>query len=507
MPQKYKDVLIVEDQPFFQDILDNALQEFLPDGVCVNKVNSGNAANAFLKQNSDSVGLILLDMKMDDGDGFTVLNFMDEASYNIPVYIVSSLDNEFVAFIMQSISELEVRLVGFIPKDTPNLVIERVKSFSDNIKNFFVDNQDDEDESDVNSGFPHLKYEILDEDFTDKLRTDLILYVQPKINMQHGYIAGYEILSRLCDDERGILDPAVFFAALNTVARRIEFNWIVLEKVFAFQRDNVNRGLFCTLSVNVSPETLGQEGFVERFRELSVVYGMDLSTLVIELTEDVYERGDIVKLDFNIARLKLLGVKISLDDFGKGHANLDKVERIPFDEIKIDMHITSRVLDSEVEQRFIESIVSYIKTKKCNVVAEGVEDKETNDYLKGIGVPEVQGYYHSLPKPISDIDLIFTESFMKRVSSLLGDMDSENFINMYQYFYTSTTEMIDNALNDDDLNRKDFVHKLKGTVKTAGLYEALIFVEKYQETGEKNHLIKMKEFLSFFNANIITKFK
>ncbi len=503
MFRKYKDILIVEDQPFFQDILESALQEFIPDETCINKINSGNAANAFLKQNGDSVGLILLDMRMDDGDGFAVLNFLDEASYDIPVYIVSSLDAEFVAFIMQSISELEVHLVGFVPKEAPNTVTERINNLSSDIVSFLTEEtgEEDSDEEDI----ANLEYVIRDEDFTSKLRNDLILYVQPKLNMQYDYITSYEILSRLCDDDRGVLDPAIFFAALNTVARRIEFNWIVLEKVFAFQRESIQKGLFCTLSVNVSPETLGQEGFVERFRELSVVYGIDLSSLIVELTEEAYDQDDITRLEFNIARLKLLGVKISLDDLGKGHANFDKVERIPFDEIKIDMHIISRVLNSEEERKFVESIVSYIQTKKCSIVAEGVEDKETNDYLKGIGVPEVQGYYHSMPKPVSDIDLIFAESLKKRVSALLGDMKTENFIEMYQYFHSSTIEMIDNALNNDDLNRKDFVHKIKGTVKTAGLYEALVFIEKYQETGDQDNLLKLKKFLDFFNQNVVTK--
>ncbi len=504
MFRKYKDILIVEDQPFFQDILEGALQEFIPDESCINKVNSGNAANAFLKQNSDSVGLILLDMRMDDGDGFTVLNFLDEASYNIPIYIVSSLDSEFVAFIMQSISELEVRLVGFVPKEAPNLVTERINNLSSDILGFLVQEVTEQGKSN-SEDIAKLEYSIQDEDFSNKLRNDLILYVQPKLNMQYGYITSYEILSRLCDDDRGILDPAIFFGALNTVARRIEFNWIVLEKVFSFQRDSIEKGLLCTLSVNVSPETLGQEGFVERFKELSILYGADLNSLIIELTEDTYNQGDITRLEFNIARLKLLGVKISLDDLGKGYANFDRVERIPFDEIKIDMHIISRVMNSEEERNFVESIVSYIQTKKCSIVAEGVEDKETNDYLKSIGVHEVQGYYHSMPKPVSDIDLIFAESLKKRVSALLGDVGSENFVDMYQYFYTSTIEMIDNALNDDDLNRKDFVHKIKGTLKTAGLYEALVFIEKYQETGEQDNLLKLKKFLDFFNKNVVTK--
>ncbi|MDB1126142.1 EAL domain-containing response regulator [Vibrio algarum] len=502
MSKKYKDVLIVEDQLFFQDILEIALKNVVPEQTKIERASSGNRAIEIIKSNIDSIGLLLLDMKMDDGDGITVLNYLEKHSLNhIPVYIVSSLDQNFISFVMQSISDLDVRLVGFIPKDTPDSVIERISDIENDIKSYIsediIDRRKNSDKGDR-------KYET--KDIINKLESDLILYVQPKINIQDtAFISGYEVLSRLYDDRLGIIEPSNFFHLIDTKDKKVHFNWLVLESVFKFLSVDISVGAYRNLSVNVDPEVLETESFVEKFVTLAKTYCIDLDLITIEIIE--VSQIDTTKMYCNIAQLKLLGVKFALDDFGKGYSNLDRMERIPFDEIKLDQDLISNIERNDKEKDLVVSLLRYMLGEGCNVVAEGVENQTTNDVLQSIGFPEAQGYYYSMPKPINEIDSIFMQLFTSRVSLLLGDMNAESFLEIYDFFHVTTTETIDRYLANDNMNttRTEFVHQVKGTLKTAGLNEAVKFIDLYNETGDKVYVHRLRKYLLFFNQMLHKK--
>lgn len=276
--------------------------------------------------------------------------------------------------------------------------------------------------------------------------------------------------------------------------------------MFRFQNSLNNKGAVYPFSINVDPEVLANQAFVDKLESMANALEIDLHFITFEITEIGQSQEESSNFYLNIARLKLLGAKVALDDFGKGWSNLDRVERIPFDEIKLDMSLTSKVPGSEQTQSLIMSLVSVFKNKGCSIVAEGVEDQETHNYLKSIGVSEVQGYYHAMPKPISYINEMLIQSLLERVSLLLGDMTAEHFAKIYNSFYENTRSLISAYLElkmENEIERKDFLHKVKGTIKTAGLYEALIFIERYAESGDIAYLHKLKMYLAFFNKEIV----
>ena len=501
MSKKCKDILIVEDQSFFQDILEIALRDIVPKEANIKKSISGNRAIDLLKIESDSIGLILLDMKMEDGDGITVLNYLEQNGLSdIPVYIVSSLDSEFISFVMQSISDLDIRLVGFIPKDTPDFVIDRISDIKQDILTFLLEDK-------TKKYHDPFKYDPKDQgsDIITKVESDLILYVQPKINIQEGgYISGYEVLSRLYDEQLGIIEPNNFLHYIDTLDKKLVFNWLVIEKIFRFLENSIEVGAYHNFSVNVDPDVLGHKDFVNKFDRLAKSHNVDVGFVTIELTED--SQIESSKLYFNIAQLKLLGVRFSLDDFGKGYSNLDRVDRIPFDEVKIDLNLIAKVRNSEKEKELVVSILHYIKDKGCNVVAEGVEDKDTNDFLKFVGFHEAQGYYHAMPKPMSEIESIFIHFFKNRVSLLLGDMSSESFLDIYNYFHVNAVEVLDKHLaREVEFKREEFIHQVKGILKTAGLNEGLKFIELYSNTGDELHIVRLKKYLNYFNGSLLKR--
>lgn len=504
MSKNYKDILIVEDQLFFQDILEMALNNVVTEDINIRKASSGNEAIDIIKNNSDSIGLLLLDMKMEDGDGITVLNYLERQSLShIPIYIVSSLDKSFISFVIQSVSDFDIRLVGFIPKDTPDSVIERLTDIRDEIKGFIS-----EDNSVRHAFLDKGEYIYNSEDIINKLESDLILYIQPKINIKDTpYITGYEVLSRLYDEQLGIIEPLDFFPLIDTLDKKEQFNWLVLDKVFKFLSVDIKNGGFRNFSVNIDPEVLGMDDFVDKFTLLAKEYSVDVDLITIEIIE--VSKIDTSKIYFNIAQLKLLGVKFALDDFGKGYSNLDRMERIPFEEVKIDQDLIKSMQKNDEEKDLVVSLLRYMLAEGCNVVAEGVEDKDTFDLLKNVGFPEVQGFYYSIPQPISEIDSIFMQLFTNRVSLLLGDMNQKSFLEVYNYFNVTTSETIEKYLSSNGIRstKSEFIHQMKGTLKTAGLNEALMFVELYNKTDDKVFIYRLKKYLSFINDTLCRKLR
>ncbi|WP_413283211.1 EAL domain-containing protein [Vibrio sp. MA40-2] len=491
-----KNVLIVEDQAFFREILEIALKNVVPVNSTIKKVSSGNQAIDLLKTEKDSIGLILLDMRMDDGDGLAVLNYLDENELsNIPIYIVSALEAEFISFVMQSIAELEIRLVGFLPKETPDSIINRIKNNKSDIEGFLTD-----DVKITNDEITQIASSVNCTNIMQLLESELSFYVQPKICLENGgFITGYEVLSRLYDENLGILTPDLFFPFLETLENKCIFQWLVIEKVFDHQHLNMNSSVCCPFSINIDADILGGIDFVNKLETIASRYDIDLRSIMLELTNVTTISDDT--LYSNIKQLQLLGVKVSLDNFGGTITDFQQSYPLVFDEVKIDMRSHDKVLETEEGKEIFTSLYSYLKKNNCRVVAEGVEDKETNDFLNSIGNIEVQGYYYSMPKPISEIDELFTRFFKSRISCLLSDIGKESFVEIYNYFHTTTLESIDHYLsNSTNITVSDFVHKQRGALKTAGLYEAVEFIDMYKKTEDVKYLQKLKSYLTYFNS-------
>ena len=499
MSKTNKDVLIVEDQLFFQEILEIALKKVVPTTTTIKKVSSGNQAIDLLKVERDSIGLILLDMKMEDGDGLVVLNYLDENDFpKIPIYIVSALDTKFVSFVMQSIGDLEIRLVGFIPKETPDSVIARIQNLKTDIESYLIEKVKlvDDQIGQVNTSVNHSNImKVLD--------SELRFYIQPKISLKNdGYITSYEVLSRLYDENLGILTPSLFFPFLDTFEKKCKFHWLLIDKMFNFQCLNMNLGVYSCFSVNIDFEVLSHNDFVNKLELIASEYDIDLSLVTLEVK--ILDVSSIDNLSINIKRLQLLGIQISLDNFNGTVADLQNLSGIEFDEVKVDIRSYEEMHENKSAKQSFMSLYSYLNKKQCRIVVKSVEDEEISDFLKEMNNIEVQGYYYAMPKPISEIDELFSDIFKNRVSFLLSDMGKDKFIEIYDYFYSTTLTSIDRYLNSAcTITLEDFVYQQRGGLKTAGLYEGLKFIDMYSETKDTKYLLRLKEYLTYFNNNLL----
>ncbi|EOB3584937.1 EAL domain-containing protein, partial [Vibrio vulnificus] len=129
------------------------------------------------------------------------------------------------------------------------------------------------------------------------------------------------------------------------------------------------------------------------------------SVFTIEITENT-SFSNSVALYKNLAKLRLNGVNVSIDDFGTGHSSLEKLSLLPFNELKIDRSFVSEMEIDSKKQKIVNSICELAKSLNLKIVAEGVEKQSTWNMLKKYNIDVCQGYLFNKPMPIEAINIL-----------------------------------------------------------------------------------------------------
>jgi diguanylate cyclase (GGDEF)-like protein/PAS domain S-box-containing protein len=236
-------------------------------------------------------------------------------------------------------------------------------------------------------------------------RKQFVVHYQPIFNLQSGELWGVEALVRWDHPERGLLDPEEFVAIAEESGLVVPLGEQVLgeacRRVAKWQKEHPHIPPL-VVSVNLSGRQLRRtdlHAVIERALKESE---LSASSLSLDITETVY----ISALDADTAaldRLKALGIRISIDDFGAGYSSLSYLKRLPADVLKIDKSFV-RGLGLEVEETaIVQSIVDLAHILGMEVVAEGVEVEEQETLLQEMGCDFGQGFYFSKPLCPEDV--------------------------------------------------------------------------------------------------------
>jgi EAL domain-containing protein (putative c-di-GMP-specific phosphodiesterase class I) len=126
--------------------------------------------------------------------------------------------------------------------------------------------------------------------------------------------------------------------------------------------------------------------------------GLPPGRLTLELTESVVME-DVDAGMAAMERLRSLGVRLALDDFGQGYSSLGYLKRFPLDNVKIDRSFVDGLVASAEDQAIVRSVVMLAREMHMTVTAEGIETPEQLDAVRALGCDEAQGYYFSAPMP------------------------------------------------------------------------------------------------------------
>jgi diguanylate cyclase (GGDEF)-like protein len=230
----------------------------------------------------------------------------------------------------------------------------------------------------------------------------IVLALQPAVDLVTGAPTGVEALSRWEHPRRGSLSPIEFIRVVERSELLGPFTRYVLDRSLAAAASWSAAGLDLPVSVNVAARSLLDRSFPVQVADALRRYGVPSHRLVLEITETLAV-SDQPTVDDVVSALCQLGVQLSVDDFGTGYSSLAILERMPVDELKVDRSFVAGMADSPRSAAIVRFAVELGRSLDLRVVAEGVETADQRAALVKLGCATAQGYHFCRPIPADRI--------------------------------------------------------------------------------------------------------
>ncbi len=238
---------------------------------------------------------------------------------------------------------------------------------------------------------------------------ELDVYYQPQVDIMTGKISGFEALLRWNNSELGFVPPLKFIGVAEETRLINPIGIWVLQKACSFLKNiQKTEGTDISIAVNISIFQLLQEDFVDAVENILKSTGLEPRYLELEITESIL-MDSYKAISPSLTRLKDLGIKIALDDFGKGYSSLSYLKQLPIDTLKIDKCFIDSINSDNDNTDLTGMIVKLGQNMGLTVLAEGVEEQEQMNYLIENGCHKVQGYLISRPLPENEILEFYSE--------------------------------------------------------------------------------------------------
>ncbi|MCB9979502.1 MAG: EAL domain-containing protein [Rhodospirillales bacterium] len=242
-------------------------------------------------------------------------------------------------------------------------------------------------------------------DLRDALESNqLSLYYQPQFDLRSGRLIGAEALLRWFKPDNSkqggtFISPADFIPVAEQSGLIVPIGeWVMQQACIAAAKWTTPEGHGVRVAVNLSGAQFHQSDIVAYVDRVLQEAGLPPTRLELEVTESVF-MDDIQHTVQTLQRLHGLGVEIAIDDFGTGYSSLSYLRQFPIDRLKIDQSFIRNALNNPDDASIARTIVGLGHSLNLKVIAEGVETKDHENFLKGEGCDEVQGYRYARPMP------------------------------------------------------------------------------------------------------------
>ncbi|MEU4396953.1 putative bifunctional diguanylate cyclase/phosphodiesterase [Micromonospora orduensis] len=238
-----------------------------------------------------------------------------------------------------------------------------------------------------------------------KVDDQLVLALQPAVDLATGAPTGVEALIRWQHPRRGWLGPADFIRPVENSEQLGTFTRYVLDKALGVAAGWAREGLDVPISVNLSARSLLDPRLPAEIADALRRHQVPPHRLVLEITETVV-MSELEVIDEVLATLRSMGVQLAVDDFGTGFSSLTFLTRIAVDELKVDRSFVIRMADSPEAAAIVRTTVGLAHELGLRVVAEGVETAEQRMALAELGCTSAQGYHFFKPMPADKIGAV-----------------------------------------------------------------------------------------------------
>lgn len=237
----------------------------------------------------------------------------------------------------------------------------------------------------------------------EALETDgFILYAQPIIDLATDQIVRYEILIRLLDRDGGVIPPGAFLDIADQFGLSGDIDRWVLSQVTTVLTDDALAGKGLSFAINLSPRSMTDREFLEMIGDMPALDVIGPVRLVMEITETAAIYNIHVAKDF-LRTLRDQGCEFALDDFGMGFSSFYQLKNLDVDYLKIDGSFVRNLSKDPVDRHLVVAMVHLARSLGKRTIAEFVEDAETLEILRSIGVDCAQGFHIGRPRPLEEV--------------------------------------------------------------------------------------------------------
>ena len=380
--EKLLRTLIVDDSQIFCELLQSELQAF--DVDIVDRCYSGERALELVTQVKAHYDAIFVDLHMEGMDGIELIRRLDKMEFRGGIIIVSSLDQSIVDHTMEVVKKLNVQLLGSILKPFDHslvaFMVRRIRSMSPK---------------------PADKAPLSEAVVREAIAANRIeAYFQPVLNGRDNSLHSIESLCRLRTLENKILAPSKFLPTIAQFQLFDAFMPVFLKPALAGYVKICSRlHTNVPLRINLHQMQLTNNSLPEHILEAVFDEGVNPESVILEISERFSQNEIQLR---NLARLRIAGFHLSLDDYGTGYTNIRQLSALPLNDIKIDKELIASMHRDRALKTVVESIKQVADELKLKVIAKGVHDPHDLILLEEIGIEIYQGHFFCRPKPAEE---------------------------------------------------------------------------------------------------------
>ena len=381
MPGSSLRILILEDDSFQRAV---AVRMFRSLGCHeVFEAADGSQALALLQQ-VGAVDIAVCDLQMEGMDGLAFLRRAGQSGCIRSVLLSSALSADLRRAAQQVIALLGLQLLGDVGKPLP---AKELQALLDKYRG-----------SCIRATSPDA---VVQPACEDEVRQALALqqlqaWYQPKFNLRSGEVCGVEVLCRWMHPSKGVLPPALFIPVLERCGLMDELLFAQLDQALSLQEQARIQGYPLNMAFNLQTSQLANSQLTYTLKGILARHGTPGSRLTFELTENGLLQAPAASLE-NLVRLRMMGCRLSLDDFGAGFSSLQRLCQLPFNEIKLDGEFVRNLEHEPRCAAVIASTLALGNSLGMAVVVEGIETGDQLQRLLAMGCIEGQGYWFARP--------------------------------------------------------------------------------------------------------------
>ena len=225
------------------------------------------------------------------------------------------------------------------------------------------------------------------------------LYLQPQVSTHTGAVVGGEVLLRWIHSGHAMHTPADFIPILEASGMIVDVGLWVIRTSCEYLRNMLDSGIWTPdmqLWVNISPKQFHDPGLISSLEHSLKSYDINPEMITLEVTENLLI-DDFESVVDKMKKIRNMGTKFSIDDFGSGYSSMIYLKRLPLDGLKIDREFISNLNTDKDTLGLVEAIMMVSRHYGLEVIAEGVEKREVLEVLRSLGCDKYQGAHFSMP--------------------------------------------------------------------------------------------------------------